>query len=389
MQDSSTSEEKVALLISMGFAKSQAQQALDLCQGNIDMAVDRILSGQIDVANASSSFTRGEVEEVEGQGMTIVQAANGVNQYSFSDGGPSACTCIALHVASSALDYLNHCHDRIGDNDDHDHCTVQNNSNESASHNSSTNKYTLPEARNFFTAERLQSMLCRGVEMYNVLIKGQRNMGSSLGDTTTAQTQHHQDHLSPEQVLALLDSSSTTNTNTSAHAQWNVSLKLLKCGIRQGLLQSQYNMTSKPNQHTFQTAAEHVTDLKGILHDCHFVHQQEQEEEQVVNGNNDEEEWMCAIITKPPETVCVFLPPRKRVVLLQESLPYVLVDSHPRPGLGIESAYAKFHSSLESLVSTLTTDIFPFTHLGCDDEEQDWMTAMYNSFDVYPLRLRK
>lgn len=388
MQDS-TSEEKVTLLISMGFAKSQARQALDLCQGNVDMAVDRIISGQIGVANASSSssFTRGEVEEVEGQGVTIVQAANGVNQYSFSDGGPSACTCIALHVASSALDYLSHCHDRIDEKDDHRHCTVQNNSNEIATHNS-TDKYPIPEARNFFTAERLQSMLCRGVEMYNVLIKGQGNMGTSLGNTTTAQNQHHQDHLSPEQVLALLDSSST-NTNTSAHAQWNVSLKLLKCGIRQGLLHSQYNMTPKPYHHTFQTATEHATDLKGILHDCHFVHQQEQEEEQVVNGNNYEEEWMCAIITKPPETVCVFLPPRKRVVVLQERLPYVLVDSHPRPGLGIESAYAKFHSSLESLVSTLTTDIFPFTHLGYDDEEQDWMTAMYNSFDVYPLRLRK
>jgi hypothetical protein len=68
--------------------------------------------------------------------------------------------------------------------------------------------------------------------------------------------------------------------------------------------------------------------------------------------------------------------------------PFILVDSHPRPGLGIEGAYVKFHSSLDSLVSTLMTDIFPFTHLGNDQEENDdWMTAMYNSFDVYPLIL--
>jgi len=355
----------------MGFPESQARQALDLCQGNIDMAVDRILSGH--AVSATSSFTGpGAAEaalvwpsrEEEGD---IVQAANGINQYSFSDGGSSACTCIALHVASSALEYLNN-HHQHPVNYHHSHNNIQNDEKTEGQKSSANDKNTVPEARKFFTAERLQSLLCHGVEMYRVLKNGhqqQQGIGSSSLAVDT-------DHFSPEDVLALLDSTTTL-------AQWNVSLKLLDCGIKQGLLRRR-DINDAKSSH--QRAEPAIMGLKEILDDCHHLVSQQQEES--LGGN----EWMCAIITKPPETICVLLPPlRKRDDSFQETQPFILVDSHPRPGLGIEGAYAKFHSSLDSLVTTLSTDIFPFTDLGNDDDNEagDWMTAMYNSFDLYPF----
>lgn len=80
------------------------------------------------------------------------------------------------------------------------------------------------------------------------------------------------------------------------------------------------------------------------------------------------------LITKTPETVVVGLSPQ-----------FVLIDSHPRPQLGAENAYAKTHSSLDDLVMCLQA-IFPPTELGPDIPEM--MAMMYNSFDLYPLGLK-
>lgn len=79
------------------------------------------------------------------------------------------------------------------------------------------------------------------------------------------------------------------------------------------------------------------------------------------------------VITKTPETV---------VVCLDQ---FALVDSHPRPPAAL-NAYAKIHTNLNDLVNSLAT-IFPPTDLGPDIPEM--MAMMYNSFDLYPLALKR
>jgi hypothetical protein len=89
-------------------------------------------------------------------------------------------------------------------------------------------------------------------------------------------------------------------------------------------------------------------------------------------------EWLAILITKTPETVLVCFPPAP-----VSPSSYWLVDSHPRPQLGVESAYAKLHPDLDSLALSLQA-IFPCTELGPDIPEM--MAMMYNSFDLYPLK---
>ena len=94
--------------------------------------------------------------------------------------------------------------------------------------------------------------------------------------------------------------------------------------------------------------------------------------------NEETNEWIAILITKTPETVLVCLPPAS-----VSPATYWLIDSHPRANLGIESAYAKPHNSIESLILSLERT-FPCTDLGPDVPEM--MAMMYNSFDLYPLK---
>jgi hypothetical protein len=104
----------------------------------------------------------------------------------------------------------------------------------------------------------------------------------------------------------------------------------------------------------------------------------------LIQGIQEEEEsndWIVVLITKTPETVLVCLQSGS-----VSTSSYWLIDSHPRSHLGVESAYAKHHPSLSSLVLSLQT-IFPYTDLGSDIPEM--MAIMYNSFDMYPLKIGK
>jgi hypothetical protein len=104
--------------------------------------------------------------------------------------------------------------------------------------------------------------------------------------------------------------------------------------------------------------------------------------------HEEHREWMCVLITKTPETVLLCFPPDDNTVSRpsSSSSEYWLIDSHPRPHLGLESAYATRHASLDSLLMSLHA-IFPCTDLGPDVPEM--MAVMYNSFDLYPLILKK
>jgi hypothetical protein len=89
-------------------------------------------------------------------------------------------------------------------------------------------------------------------------------------------------------------------------------------------------------------------------------------------------EWMVILMTKTPETVLLCFPPNS-----VSPSSYWLIDSHPRPQLGVDTAYAKIHPDLTSLYLSLQA-IFPCTDLGPDVSEM--MAVMYNSFDLYPLK---
>lgn len=89
-------------------------------------------------------------------------------------------------------------------------------------------------------------------------------------------------------------------------------------------------------------------------------------------------DWMVILMTKTPETVLLCFPPDSA-----SPSSYWLIDSHPRPQLGVDSAYAKIHPNLTSLCLSLQA-IFPCTDLGPDVPEM--IQEMYNTFDLYPLK---
>lgn len=125
-------------------------------------------------------------------------------------------------------------------------------------------------------------------------------------------------------------------------------LKLLPDGIQQGIVSND---------------DVHPLGLKTMLQGC------------VGRSSQAKNQWTAVVITKTPETVVVMLPPPGEKL-------FWLLDSHPRPQLHAEHAYAKAHTSLEELDETLKV-IFPFADLGPD--VPDMMAMMYNAFDLYLL----
>ena len=166
------------------------------------------------------------------------------------------------------------------------------------------------------STELLQTMIHQGVAAYHKL-----------------PTNNNVEHLSAEEVL---------QSNVIEEFK---SLSLLPGGVRQGVLSGNSN---------------HPLGLRALLEACHSC----------LNDNTCND-WMAVLITKPPETI---------LVLLSRTGPYILLDSHPRPGL--EGSHARIHASLDDLIQSLQ-EIFPLAELGPDVPEM--MTMMYNSFDVYPL----
>ena len=288
---------KINLLTSMGFKKSQAQQALALCNGDVDLAVDRILSGHI--SNAASQNDESATRSLHSTSTAADIIQTTVSQYSIPN-GRSACTCIALQTASTILQGLNNC-------------------------------VETQSPKEVITPEHLRSLLISGVGMYNELAKH---------DTRTTSVEH----LSPEEVMNAL----------VTHPNLNLGIKLLG-SVRQGVLTSSGNSP---------------LGLKQTINECKTAE------------SSKENEWMALVITKTPETICIFLPP-KNCENDSSRHQYVVIDSHPRPGLSTEGCYAAFHASMDDFVSTLE-NIFPATDLG--DDVGEIMAAMYNSFDVYPLQ---
>jgi hypothetical protein len=277
-------EHDVKQLIAMGFGEAQAQEALTVSDGNLEVAVNYLLGGGIPSASAAAAAAPpvapaaeppAKMESMEAIAKGLVTC--GISQYNV-DNGRSACTCIALTTASNFL---------------------ENQSVDSA----------------FLT-----TMIHKGVENYQKL-----SAGSSV------------EHLSAEEVLQ------TDRGNLFAVETIG--------DIRQGVL------SNDPH---------HPLGLMALLQGLR---------------QESQTDWLAILITKTPETVLVCFPPAS-----VSPSSYWLIDSHPRPQLGVESAYAKLHPDLDSLALSLQA-IFPCTELGPDIPEM--MAMMYNSFDLYPLKRRR
>jgi len=320
--------EKVSTLKCMGFNEPQALQALRMCNGNMDLAVDRLVSGLIPSTSSNDTTNTNTTNNDKNNSTELQSLAHmnmiqtSISQYSLP-AGKSACTCIAIETSSTLLQYLN------------------------SNSNSNTTTVDNINIEQFLTAARLQSMVLAGSDLYNSLKQSQSGISSEV------------EHLSPEEVLAFLHSSkpdTTTSTSTNLKQQ---NIKLMEGGVRQGIL----------------TSGDGPLGLQSLIQGCQL--------------DQNPGQWICVIVTKTPETVCILLPPAMAApaavadgTVHQQQQPFVLIDSHPRPMFGADGAYALFHDSLHGLVNSLQR-MFPATDLGSDVGEL--MAAMYNSFDMYPL----
>ena len=157
-------EEKTAKLVSMGFQKSSSQRAIMESGGNLEVAVNSLLSlGTVDDTQCeekqravpdSSGHARGRGIE------TTIQCE--LSQYNVPD-GRSACTCIALNAAQDFL------------------LSVSTISTSSLS-SSAKSKCIIQEK---FSPEFLQNMILSGVSVYNQVKSSHEGL----------------EHLSAEEVL--------------------------------------------------------------------------------------------------------------------------------------------------------------------------------------------
>jgi hypothetical protein len=304
-------DEDVEQLTSMGFPKTAALEALQITSGNLEMAVNHLLSGGVvdTPASASPAVITSPVmdcaaappAELSGSTDAMAAKAGGVlrgstSQYTYAELGRSACTCIALTGATMFLQDQN------------------------------------------VTPEFLDRMITGGVQNYQML---------------TSNQQQQVEHLSAEEVLQK-DQGNLFQVKSIGGGSSG--------GIRQGIL-----------THDANNPLGMKSLLEGIRHDFH----QTKKSSSGFDGN----EWICIIITKTPETVLLCFPPDG-----VSPSSYWLIDSHPRPQWGLDTSYAKLHTSLDALLMSLDA-IFPPTDLGPGVPEL--MAMMYNSFDLYPLERRR
>lgn len=97
---STSDDDSISLLMSMGFDSSQAQQALQICDGNVQRAVECLLGGNLFSATANASLS---TSSNDGGVNNIIQSE--ITQYS-NPLGRSACTAIALTLAHKSLELL-------------------------------------------------------------------------------------------------------------------------------------------------------------------------------------------------------------------------------------------------------------------------------------------
>lgn len=94
-----STDESVSLLTSMGFDNGTSQHALQMCEGNVERAVELLLSGNITMGSTDTNYG---VANNSSQ-LSLVQSD--ISQYS-NPLGRSACTAIALVLANNCISQL-------------------------------------------------------------------------------------------------------------------------------------------------------------------------------------------------------------------------------------------------------------------------------------------
>eukprot|EP00569_Conticribra_weissflogii_P005862 CAMPEP_0171342234 /NCGR_PEP_ID=MMETSP0878-20121228/13767_1 /TAXON_ID=67004 /ORGANISM="Thalassiosira weissflogii, Strain CCMP1336" /LENGTH=334 /DNA_ID=CAMNT_0011844843 /DNA_START=33 /DNA_END=1037 /DNA_ORIENTATION=- len=331
---SNSNDESISMLISMGFDLDQSQRALDRNGGNVERAIDFLLSGSgadtsqggVGSGTAASAST---APPSSSAATSIVTSPT--SQYS-DPSGRSACTAIALTMAHHALKSLR----------------------------GASSSSTSSVVGNVITTEFLETSITEGIRNYSIL---KTRKGSV-------------EHSSAEEILVQAGNMNDKNNNNSLLSH----LKLFENSPRQGILDS--------HPPSIESMNINPVGLYSLLYHC-----QEDASRSCTGCGN----FVAAVITKPPETVLVLLPIFATNIsgsgdssgYNNDSQSYILLDSHPRPNQHAphnpqHGSYALFHSDLSGLVGSLK-EIFPVTELGPDVPEM--MGMMYNSFDVYPFVL--
>jgi hypothetical protein len=171
----SMNEHDISQLTDMGFPESEARAALQITRGNLEVAVNQLLSGVgLSYSPPSAVAPSSSVDTT----TTVVQG--NTSQYTFADIGRSACTCIALTGAGMFL----------------------------STQGSSTS----------VTPDFLDRMITQGIENYQALATTM--IQSSNNNSTTAVVEH----MSAEEVLQQAGGSERFGVQSTAG------------GVRQGIL---------------------------------------------------------------------------------------------------------------------------------------------------------
>ncbi len=318
-------DEDVAQLKSMGFPEEQVRNALQMTGGNVEMAVNSLLSGEIvgDSSGSGAGFASSTTTTANSSNSRESTVRGSASQYSYGSDGRSACTCIALTAAENVA---------------------------KASNDTNGNAIITPQL--------LDNTIQQGVERY-------RKLRDVLATSSV-------EHLSAEEVLT-----KDSERATGSHERLFGVRMSVAGGIRQGAL-------NRDVDHPLGMKSV----LGGLINEIRMERRSSSSNGTGDSSSNSHSSPMiCILITKSPETVLLCLPPTDFPSNGAETQKYWLIDSHPRPQLlhGAESSYAMPHDSFESLLQSLR-DVFPFTDLGPDVPPM--MADMYNMFDLYALEQR-
>ena len=329
-------DEYLATLMSMGFDREQSTQALNASSGNLENAIDSLLlpcGGDLSGSGSGgrTSATSEDDDVVVNTIATTTRAVHcNVSQYNNDTGlnGRSACTAISLIMGCKLLMRMNNDSRRIAA--------------------ATTAAIFASSLEDYIDSEFLSTSIQEGIRLHH------RSLVHESGV----------EHASVEELLRACSIESNNNkVNSSADLS---SLKQFAYSPRQGVL-SNASFSDDP------------MGLEATLSQCQF-------------DAIDQQSYTAVVITKPPETVLVLLPPLSLSPSSSSSsssspLPYVLIDSHPRPQQLSPNyptgSFALFHVTMRDLVASLQ-QIFPYVDLGCDVPEM--MAMMYNSFDAYPFQ---
>ena len=199
-------DSKIAMLVSMGFGRDQSALSLKTCGGNVERAIDSLLSGAAGVANAVGNNAN--------DNHIITDCIHcEISQYSDASQGRSACTAIALVMASKLLNAI----------------TTTNNN--------------YPEG--LIDSEFLSSSIKDGIGLHTALV-GNRKSDDGV------------EHTSVEEILHLCENDNSSSSN-SGDGTFKQILSLLE-------------QTDEPQQGILSSKSDHPFGLEAILYSCQDKH---------------------------------------------------------------------------------------------------------------------